>query len=62
MAEGCRCLQYRCARRAVSKHPVSGSSWRENGLALQEIKTTIGPYQVLDVIGHGGMATVYKAY
>ena len=31
-------------------------------MALQEIKTTIGPYQVLDVIGHGGMATVYKAY
>ncbi|HSH83412.1 MAG TPA: serine/threonine-protein kinase, partial [Herpetosiphonaceae bacterium] len=26
-----------------------------------EARKTIGPYQVLDVIGHGGMATVYRA-
>ena len=26
-----------------------------------ETRKTIGPYQVLDVIGHGGMATVYRA-
>ena len=31
-------------------------------MALNELKRTIGPYQVLDVIGHGGMATVYQAW
>ena len=27
-----------------------------------QVRKTIGPYQVQDVIGHGGMATVYKAF
>ncbi len=30
-------------------------------MSFSQLHKTIGPYEVLDVIGHGGMATVYRA-